>query len=723
MKRRYLAYLFWVLVGIACLTLFATVPWRNTEAAAGPVSANLVKNPGFEQGGDPAPVEWAAENLDRGTMAHVSSPVHSGRFGLRMSPNRKNTGSQLIGVGQILPAAELRGKRVQVSAWMGGTGGASAVLGLFAVRGNMESVGGLQLRSNQSGLSLQQNSFQMDAAGEKLILYLVAEGASGSAHFDDISVGPAEAAPASAAAAASAPPPSGAMTADVRVDAAASIRTIPRTLFGSNVAWIWNGNGVWNDKSDSLDPEIARLTTELGVSLFRFPAGLFSDFYHWKDGVGPRSQRPIREHHPEGDRSANTFGTEEMLSFAERVDGQVMITVNAGTGTSKEAADWARFVKTAKSGGRVRYWEVGNELYINDGSAISRPITITPQVYAKRFLEFAAAIRAVEPGGKLGAIGGENFGRYSSVSYPNWNREVLTRAGSSIDFLSVHNGYAPLLTEGDNIDVRTVYRAMLAAPVLIAQNLATLSGQIEQYAGGRNSKIEIAVTEWSPLFSGDPKSRYVDHVKTLGSALFTASVLKAFVESPRTTIANCLTLVDNAFAGFIGPRKGAYAAKAPYYALQMYTRHFGDVLVPSTTTSPTFDSTAVGLVEAVKGVPYLEIVASRSQDGQRLYILGINKSFDQPINARLQLGSFVPQPAGRVWTLNGTGIDAHTGTVLPFPEVMKWAPQAEDSTDRRFRAGGPDEVKLTESALKGAGSTFQYTFPKHSVTSIELRRR
>ena len=76
---------------------------------------------------------------------------------------------------------------------------------------------------------------------------------------------------------------------------------------------------------------------------------------------------------------------------------------------------------------------------------------------------------------------------------------------------------------------------MLAAPVLIAANLAAVSKQIEECVPGDAAKIRIAVTEWGPAFAFDPHSRYADHCKTLGSAMFAASTLKAFIESPRTT--------------------------------------------------------------------------------------------------------------------------------------------------------------------------------------------
>jgi alpha-N-arabinofuranosidase len=277
--------------------------------------------------------------------------------------------------------------------------------------------------------------------------------------------------------------------------------------------------------------------------------------------------------------------------------------------------------------------------------------------------------------------------------------------------------------------VRTVYAAMLAAPVLIKANLETLSRQIETYAPDRGREVKLSVTEWGPFFHLVPKSRWVDHVKTLGSGLFVASTLKAFIETPRVEVANAFKLNEPSFMGWIQPRDsghltlpaadGQYRPTAPYYAMQMYTRHFGSVLVRSTVSSPTYDSQDVGWAEAVKGVPYLEVVSSRGADGRALYVMAINKHFDRPITARIRISGFKPDGRGTARTLHGTGIDANTGTQLP--RGVDWRRQAEAQPNPRFYQGKPEEVGVASTPLTGASADFEYTFLPHSVTSLELR--
>lgn len=523
------------------------------------------------------------------------------------------------------------------------------------------------------------------------------------------------------------PTPSGPLQAQVSVEVGREIRRIPPTVYGTNVEWIYDGYGIWDRKTHGLQPEIVRLTRQLGCPLIRFPGGGFSDFYHWRDGVGPQEARP-ETHHMSGSSgpvSRHTFGTDEVLAFAEQTGAQLLFTVNAGTGSAEEAASWVAYVrqKAGTHPTRVPYWEVGNELYMKGDDPSSKAISAKPETYAERFLQFAQAMRAADPSIVIGAIGGENQGRYALNSYRKWDETVLGKAGDQIDFIAVHNAYAPIVFRDKGLDARTVYAAMLAAPVLTARNLRTVSDQIDAYAPARAAHIKIAVTEWGPLFHVAPDSRFVDHVKTLGSAVYVASVLKAFVESPRTEIANFFKLVDNAFMGWIGLRGGTYIPKAPYLALQMYTRHFGTVLVGSAATSPTYDSPAVGLIDRVEGVPYVEALASRSDDGDTLYLMAINKHLDARAVITFTLNGFIPQPDGVAWTLDGTALDANSGTELPAVPGVSWAEQAQVAPNSRFKQGAPNEVHISSEPLHDLNTSFRYSLPPHAVASIELRRR
>ena len=69
-----------------------------------------------------------------------------------------------------------------------------------------------------------------------------------------------------------------------------------------------NTNGIRNDVLQALK--------DLQVPVLRWPGGCFADEYHWKDGVGPREQRPkMVNTHWGGVVENNHFGTMSLWSY------------------------------------------------------------------------------------------------------------------------------------------------------------------------------------------------------------------------------------------------------------------------------------------------------------------------------------------------------------------------------------------------------------------------
>jgi alpha-N-arabinofuranosidase len=685
---------------------------------------NLLANPSFEESGGNAPRGWTFESRasQKGTASTVRANAHSGDFSLKLEPSNRNRpwdiASHPLSIGQGFPAGPLRGKTLAISGWLASEGGAVAVAAIYALRSDgAVTFVRLEQDSSRRGPVFHEDTFEVpnDSKVQYVIVNLAVEATEGAAFFDDISV--SVGAPRASASAAA--PRTDPQTAEIVVDASREIRRIPRALYGSNIEWIWNANGIWDPDRGALNADLVRLTRDAGFSVLRFPGGVFADFYHWRDGIGPQTSRREAAHFPGGPKSPNAFGTDEALAFAKATNAELLITVNAGTGTASEAADWVRHVnKSGSSSQRVEYWEIGNELYIKDPKFVS----ITPAAYARKVVEFARAMREVDPSIKIAAISDVNYPRTVQPAYRGWTDEVVRAAGKDIDFLAIHNAYAPMLVADKGDDVRTVYAAMLAAPVLIKKSIDAASRTIQGIDPDAARRVKLAITEWGPFFHFDSKSRFVDHVKTLGSGLLAASVLKVLVESPPVEIANAFKLVDPLFMGWIGRRPdGTYAPTAPYFALQMYTRHFGERVIESVTRAPAYDSPAIGWVDRVSEVPYLDVVASRSDDGRTLYVLAVNKHLERPIEARLTLRGFTPAGSGTAWTLNGSSIDANTGTRPLQTPGATWAPQASDAVNGRFDRGGPEEVTLTLAPFGKVASTFAYTFPAHSVTSLEIR--
>jgi len=676
------------------------------------------RNGDFSETGTP-PAGWFLdqEAAPKGQVRVVAG--EGGQRVLELLPNTRNTpGPKPLGLGQILPANAFRGREVTVSARLAASGGAQAVLGLVILRKGGEA-SSIQLRSTATALTSHQDRLAIpdDPAIDGLILFLVAEGTAGAARFAQIRItaGTASADPPSPAAAA------GVIDARVRVDTTSVRRRIPRDLFGTNIEVIREANGLWDIANQRLEPAIVALARGMGSTLIRFPGGVWSDAYDWRDGVGPRAQRRIRPTHPGAEEtSRNQFGTDEALAFAREVGGTLLITVNAGTGTPEMAAEWVRHVngdggRTPRDG-RVTVWEIGNELYMKEDMSGGH---MSPEKYADRFLAFAAAMRAVDPSIRLAAIGLRNYGRYRFAERDDWNEVVLRKAGHVIDVLAIHNAYAPLVGDGKGHRPDDVYAAMLAAPVLIERNLKDTRRDIERFAPARADRISMGITEWGPLFAVNPASPWIDHVKTLGSALFVASTLRVFMQDPNVSLANFFKLNEPSFMGWIGRAGSAWLPTAPYFAFQMVSRGMESDLLPTQTESPRYNSRTVGFIDRVSDVPYLDAIASQSGDGRIVTVLLVNKHLSAAARTTVSLSGLAGVTALTARTLTGATVDANTGTQLPVIPGLNWARQAAAGPRGRIDRGAPDEIRLDAASLSPATAT-EVLIPPHSITLLRF---
>ena len=98
-----------------------------------------------------------------------------------------------------------------------------------------------------------------------------------------------------------------------------------------------NTNGYRNDVLGALK--------DLHVPVLRWPGGCFADTYHWRDGIGPRENRPTMMNSNWGDtKEDNSFGTHEFLNLCEMLDCEPYVSMNVGRGTVQETAEWVEYM-------------------------------------------------------------------------------------------------------------------------------------------------------------------------------------------------------------------------------------------------------------------------------------------------------------------------------------------------------------------------------------------
>src|SRR5450759_724155 len=83
--------------------------------------------------------------------------------------------------------------------------------------------------------------------------------------------------------------------------------------------------------------DVLAAAKDLRISILRHPGGCFSDEYHWRDGIGPKDQRPTMINTNWGNVTEdNSFGTHEFLELCDLLKTEPFIVGNVGSGTIEE---------------------------------------------------------------------------------------------------------------------------------------------------------------------------------------------------------------------------------------------------------------------------------------------------------------------------------------------------------------------------------------------------
>jgi len=204
---------------------------------------------------------------------------------------------------------------------------------------------------------------------------------------------------------------------------------------------IWVGEDSPIPNTRGIRNDVVKALKHIKVPIVRWPGGCFADTYHWKDGIGPRQDRPITINRPKKDfRENNHFGTHEFMDFCEQVGCEPYICGNVGSGTVEELSEWIEYMTFGGSStmadlrrknGRdkpwkVKYWAVGNE---NEGCGGSMP----PEYYSYLYRRFQTYMNSYSGNDLYKVACGP-----VNLDY-HWTEIVMKIAGEHMDGLALHN--------------------------------------------------------------------------------------------------------------------------------------------------------------------------------------------------------------------------------------------------------------------------------------------
>jgi len=414
------------------------------------------------------------------------------------------------------------------------------------------------------------------------------------------------------------------------------------------------GAGIWVPSKNEPAREVVELARNARAAVMRFPGGCGTHKYDWRQAVGK-------------DRKKFLFGIEEFLQVCEAARAVPVFTISYFTGDEHEAAALVEYLN-----GRINYFEIGNEDWHGDHRKIK---SVSPKEYAQRYLKYYAAIKKVQPGAQIGAI----------LCLPEWDRKVMEIIKDNIDFGIVHmypdpgvgNAALPWMRPEDIFSktlgrINTHYERVL-------KDTAEL---LKEKAG---KPVPLAITEYN---AGFVQQKPVPYRHCLGSALVNADFLRILMKPENKILMANYWQFCNSYWGMVYARQDymkhdpdlliEYVKRPNYYVYALYKEHFGTELIEA---------------DAGKQAGDLSVNASKSSDGNTVYLMVVNKNMRQAVTASIGFDDFSAASKASAWVLNADSVDATN----------------EDN---------PQRVSVKEKEIHGSKSIFTVTFPPHSLTAL-----
>ena len=501
--------------------------------------------------------------------------------------------------------------------------------------------------------------------------------------------------------------------------------------------WVGEKSRIPNENGLRLD--VLAALKHLRAPVVRWPGGCFADDYHWRDGVGPRAERPLTANIWWRQGEPNEFGTGEFMRFCRALGCQPYLCANVGSGSPREARDWVEYCNfggdsslaalRARDGSPephgVKHWGVGNENWGCGGR-------FTGGDYAREYARFASYMKAMDPAIELVACGappGAHSSLWNPVKSPegaglkspleggfrgmlapspaernpvlnDWNHDFCAgmKHPDLIDHLSLHRHFSrgPGKDFTDN-DFRTLF-----ADVLTLERDLMLTESVLAYHYP-DKCVGIVVDEWGMWHPEAQVDNGLEQEHTLRDALLAASVLNLFNRwSHRVTMANIAQTV-NALHCLAKTQGDRMFLTPTYHVFDMMRPHMGARALTHEVDGPSYSAPAPGqgMPESpfegggyVREVPLLD--ASVSMAGKKVLLTVANRSLDTDLETVVSLRE---HRVASVSVKAMAAADPHAANSLAAPSAV---------TSRRAKA---DAVE---------GGAVIHTFPRHSLTALTI---
>ncbi|MFG1905813.1 alpha-N-arabinofuranosidase [Kribbella sp. NPDC048928] len=448
--------------------------------------------------------------------------------------------------------------------------------------------------------------------------------------------------------------------------------------------------------------DVVEALRALQIPNLRWPGGCFADEYHWKDGIGPKADRPSMVNTHWGNVEENNhFGTHEFMALCELLGAEPYVNGNVGSGTVREMSEWVEYltregdspmVRQRKANGRdepwrVPFWGIGNEAWGCGGNQRAEAYADVARQYATflkdhgdnklyRIAAGAADDDLAWTEALLKAVSCLGCGREPKNIFQAISFHYYTVAGTW-----EHKGSATDFTLDDYY--RTIAKAQGIERVIRAH-----SSLMDAYDPER--KIGLVLDEWGTWWDVEPDTNpgFLYQQNAMRDALVASLHFDVFHRhAERLVMANIAQTVNVLQAMLLTDEQGGLVRTPTYHVFEMNKGHHDARSVPvHVVERPTYDldGTAMELVSASASV----------KDGRGLVSLS---NLDP--EATLEI----------VLDLRGADIRESTGRLLAASK-----PQTFNTVD------APDAVAPVPLTVEPEPRGLRVTLPPHSFATLSL---
>jgi alpha-N-arabinofuranosidase len=446
---------------------------------------------------------------------------------------------------------------------------------------------------------------------------------------------------------------------------------ISRDIFGQFAEHLGHGvyGGIWVGR-DSKIPNTRGIRNDVVAALkaikvpdIRWPGGCFADEYDWRDGIGPK--RVVRVNSNWGGvLDPNTFGTDEFMDFIHQIGSEAYLSVNVGSGSPHEAADWLEYMtagqpttleqERAANGHpapyKVGFLGIGNESWDCGGN-------MSPDYYLSQLKIYSRFVHNFNLNGPDHTDSMLKIAVGPGGDGPRWTEwtDVIMKAYQQhswswdINGLSMHN--YTVINWQNKFDSEhfgeTEYAQILKETLKMEELINEHSAIMDKY--DPQKKVALVVDEWggwyAPLAGTNPG--FLIQQNSLRDAVLAALNLNIFARhADRVRMANIAQMI-NVLQSMILTDKEKMVLTPTYYVFKMYVPFQDATFVPVSYDAGTYTQGDITL-------PRVDAIAAKDSTG-KLWLEVTNVDPDQSVEIEAGLAGITAKSA--------------TGQTLTAPKV------------------------------------------------------